>query len=458
MKKILFIWCVFAYTANLSAQKSRIQAIFDYKQFYTPYGGTYIETYLSFVASSLYYMPNDKGNLQSNILVTQILKKEDEIVDYKKYEVLGPELIDSVAVGFNDQQRFMLAPGKYLLEIEVMDLNDPDSTFTSSNQFIQVKLNEGQLNISDIELIDYYKKTTEKNSFSKSGYDLFPLVSNYLPTEIEKLAYYFELYKSDSTCNTFLLQQYIQNYESRDILPKYIKRDKVCLIKVKPEINVFDIKKLPTGNYELVVELKDKNDQVVADKRVFFQRLNSDIKENISLYDSIRFDDIISKDSIDIFLNYLVPIATDMERSVIDYKISQMEDQYKINFFYNFWVNRNEGNPKGEWLIYKDKIEAINLKYSTALTSGYKSDMGIVELKYGEPNSIENKANNSNKVPYQIWHYYHLNKSNNILFVFYQPNLVTKEYELLHSDLPGEIKNKNWKQFLKIDPNSIDTD
>lgn len=455
MKRLLLLLFILT-NLHVFSQDGKTQAIFDYKQFYTPYGSTYIETYLSFVASSLYYMPNKNGNLQANILVTQVIKQKNEIVDFKKYEVLGPELIDSVAVGFNDQQRFMLQPGTYLLELEIMDLNDPDSTSIISNQFVHVSLNEGEINISDIELIDYYKKTEEKNNYSKSGYDLYPLVSNYIPTDIEKLAYYFELYKSDSSCNTFILQQYIRKYETKEILSKYIKRDKVCLIKVKPEISMFNIKKLPTGNYHLVIELRDKNNNVVTDKTLFFQRVNKDVDENMAMIDSIAFDDIVTKDSIDLFLSYLVPIASEMEKSIIQTKLDNMSAQLKMNFFYNFWSNRNKVNPKGEWLKYKEQVKEIDRKYSSNVQRGYETDRGRVELKYGKPNDIADRPNTSGKLPYQIWHYYHLEKANNVLFVFYQPQLVSKHYELLHSDLPGEVKNKNWKEFLKIDPNSLD--
>lgn len=455
MKRLLLL--ILISTSNLVySQDGKVQAIFDYKQFYTPYGSTYIETYLSFIASSLYYMPNKNNNLQSNILVTQIIKQKDEIIDFKKYEILGPELKDSLAVGFNDQQRFMLQPGTYLLEIEIMDLNDPDSTSTISNQFIHVNLNEGEINISDIELIDYYQKTDKKNNYSKSGYDLYPLVSNYIHSEIDKLAYYFELYKSDSTCNTFLLQQYIRQYDSKEILPKYIKRNKVCLEKVKPEINVFNIKKLPTGNYHLVVELRDKNNKVVTDKTLFFQRVNTKMDDENFMYDSISFEHLVSTDSVDKYLEYLTPIASEMEKSIIQTKADKMSNQLKVNFFYNFWSRRNEAFPKKEWLKYRQKVIEINRKYSTKLVAGYATDMGRIELKYGIPNSIANRPNNAGKLPYQIWHYYHLDKVNNVIFVFYQPDLISKSYELLHSDVPGEIKNKSWKQFLKIDPNAID--
>jgi hypothetical protein len=33
-------------------------------------------------------------------------------------------------------------------------------------------------------------------------------------------------------------------------------------------------------------------------------------------------------------------------------------------------------------------------------------------------------------------------------FVFANPNLATYDYELIHSNMPGEIHNANWQQEL----------
>ncbi len=454
--KLKLFFIVILFSSKAFCQDGKVQAIFDYKQFYTPYGATYIETYISFIASSLNYVKNKNGNLQSNIIVTQLIKKQNKIIDFKKYEVLGPELIDSIAVGFTDQKRFMLDPGKYELELEIMDLNDLDSTSTISYQSVEINFNEDAINISDIELIDYYKKTTEKNDFSKSGYDLYPLVTNYLPTEIEKLAYYFELYKKDSTCNSFLMRQYIQHYDTKEILDKYMDRSKVCLEKVKPEVSVFNIKKLPSGNYYLVVELRDKNNNLVTDKRLFFQRVNKNSIEDKEKHDAVSFNKLVTSDSIDEYISYLAPIAGEMERSIILHKKKGMTSQMKMNFFYNFWSMRNEANPKKEWLSYKAKVQKIDREYRTNMFRGYETDMGRVRLKYGDPNTIADRTNTSGKYPYQIWHYYHLEKANNVVFVFYKQQMIQQNFDLLHSNMPGEITNNQWQQFIEVDPSALD--
>lgn len=456
MIKRLLLFFIVLITCTSFAQKARIQAVFDYKQFNTPYGAPYIETYLSFIASSLHYAPNDRGQLQSNIMVTQIFKRDNQIIDFKKYEVLGPELIDSVAVGFTDQKRFQLQPGVYTMDIQLMDLNDPDSLYNSSTQLISVNEFKDNISVSDIEFIDYYKKTEQKNEFSKSGFDLYPLVSNYLSDDIEKLAYYFEIYERDSSDNDYLVTQYIEDYQTKDILGKFIKRKKMKLEKVKPMINIFNIKKLVSGNYNLVVEIRDSQNQLMAIKKIFFQRLNTSYKVDEEIVEQVSFNDVVSADSLDYYMTYLLPIATEVERGVILSKKEGLTDQMKMNYFYTFWSKRDQTNPKGAWEAYRKKVEEVDVVYATRRTRGYETDRGRVEIKYGKPNNVVKRPNSNGQYPYEIWHYYHLENSNDVVFVFYQPQVIRQDYELLHSDLPGEIKNTNWKSFLNVNPSVMD--
>ncbi len=78
-------------------------------------------------------------------------------------------------------------------------------------------------------------------------------------------------------------------------------------------------------------------------------------------------------------------------------------------------------------------------------------------LEYGTPNEIVDRAFEASKglndegwgsVPYQIWHYYKLNNQANKKFVFYNPNIASNDYELIHSDALGEINDPNWYQRL----------
>ena len=427
-----------------------VQAIFNYKQFQIPNKGVYIESYLSFVSSSLKYKAYDSEVLQAKLLVTQILKKGEKVIDFKKYEVLGPVLKDSVAVDFKDQKRFFLEPGEYEIEIIIKDLNNPDPGHSVTRNKISVSAYDKEINISDIELIDYFNKTKKKNQFSKSGYDIYPMVSNYLPTEIEKLVYYLELYNSGKR-KKVLVKQYIETYYGNKLLPNYLKRSVKKLGEVTPILNLFDISKLPSGNYNLVVEIRDSlNELIIADK-VFVQRVNSDIAEEriVSLEQNeqkITYD--LQEDSIDYFLESLMPIANNREFKVLAGNKKKLTYDQKERYFVNFWQNRHGENAISEWNKYRNLISEVNRMFGTRVKRGYETDMGRVFLRYGKPSDVIDKRNEQGTYPYAIWHYYKTNFRSNVIFVFYQSTAANEDFELIHSDMQGEINNSNWKILI----------
>jgi hypothetical protein len=105
-------------------------------------------------------------------------------------------------------------------------------------------------------------------------------------------------------------------------------------------------------------------------------------------------------------------------------------------------------------------VRKADLSFKTRMKKGYETDRGRVFLKYGPPNTIVDRPYEKDVVPYQVWHYYKLGTLSNRRFVFYQPDLIANEFIMLHSDVPGEITNTNWQNYLvrnksiELDPSS----
>ena len=76
------------------------------------------------------------------------------------------------------------------------------------------------------------------------------------------------------------------------------------------------------------------------------------------------------------------------------------------------------------------------------------SDRGRVYLQYGSPNQIIKRSNIFSST-YEIWHFTKL-MINNRRFVFSLVDFGTSEYELVHSDMPGEILNQAWFDIVKV--------
>ena len=65
------------------------------------------------------------------------------------------------------------------------------------------------------------------------------------------------------------------------------------------------------------------------------------------------------------------------------------------------------------------------------------------------PNTIMESPYGPATAPYEIWHYYALgSKQSNAKFVFYNPDMLADNYELIHSNVRGELYNPNWQRLL----------
>jgi len=447
MKKIILALIVII--GFVSVGKSQ-QVIFNYKQFQMPEKGIYIESYLSFIASSLKYKINENKKLQANLLITQVIKQNDSILDFRKFKVKSPELIGNLALDFKDKRQFFLSPGTYNIEIEILDLNRENTKSITSHKIIEIEKYESDINISSIELIDYFSKTKTKNNFSKSGYDIYPMVSSYLSDEVEKLAYYFEIYNSTKDEQSYLIMQYIETYVSQNKLPNFIERKIVKLKPINSILNAFNIKKLPSGNYNLVIELRNSKNKVIASKKIFIQRVNHSFlntNSTIALNDSPIH---LPKDSIDYFMESLLPIANSIEYKILKYNKKKLSHEKKKNYFTNFWESKNSKNPNGQWLHYKARVKYAEQNYGNRIKHGFETDMGRIFLKYGKPNDIIEKLYEQGTYPYVMWHYYKTKSQSNVMFVFYHTTAISNDMELIHSTMRNEISNPNWKYLINI--------
>jgi len=128
-------------------------------------------------------------------------------------------------------------------------------------------------------------------------------------------------------------------------------------------------------------------------------------------------------------------------------------------YLYSFWVNRNKENPEAEWNKYNTDVKKVNKLFSTQTMRGYETDRGRVYLQYGAPDQRTVVESEPNSYPYEIWQYYKLKDQSNRKFLFYNQDLVTNNYTLLHSDAKGEVYDAAWSMKLHkrtIQSNNMD--
>jgi len=472
MKKIIIpILASLLFCGFIPLQAKNLQAYLNYTIFNVPGQEPYIETYMSVAGETVIYKKNDKGLFQGSIEVTFIFRQQDEIKDFDKYQLFSPEIEDTSAIDFSfiDQQRYFISAGEYEMEIIISDLNTDKKPF-SAIQPVTILFDNSKLCFSGIQLVKSFSPSTEQNILTKGSFDLIPLIYNFFPESANNLTYYTEIYNSEKILGTgekFLVVSMIKSFETGTALKEFVSYKKFDTRVVVPVLNEYDISRLPSGNYRLVIEVRNKQNDMVADNEIFFQRSNPNIQFNLADLASIDVNSIFSSrisnnDTLQIFINCLEPIATELEKTFI-YKQSETADlKTKQQFFYNFWASRDPVNPENAWREYYGQVLIVNNVYKTQISKGYESDRGRVYLKYGAPNISSESYNEPSSYPYEIWHYYELGEGQrNKKFVFYSLDMTTNDFKLLHSDAIGEISNYKWEIFLNsrwYDPYSVDAE
>ena len=443
--------CTFLLSCQLFSLYGQLEALFDIKKFRQ--GEQHlVETYLYIFGPSLI---QDKDTNVKNKKVEILLfieNEQKEIVDYKKHIIEGE--IDHVNKnGILDLQRFSLIDGNYNLGLKLVDQTDTNNIEEHQQTFTLSKLNTSEF--SDIELLDKYWKSDSVSKLNKSGFEMIPLVTTYFGPEFNRLSYYTEIYFDEEIIKenpSVILTQSILVKENNKIAGQYNKLNKISSSSVVPVLNSFDLSNLPTGNYVLKLSVMDKNQLILSTKELAFQRtnLNNSMKLNrlnsVSIANTFASD--IHQDSLNEFMECLAPLASNLEKNIIDNKLDDIDDTLKRQFIYSFWYNRFPNNPAYNWSKYKQEVKKTNQLFGTKVRKGYETDRGRIYLKYGPPNTITDRPNEPSAYPYQIWHYYKIGRFNNKRFVFYLPDLVSNDYVILHSTLQGEYFNNNWKTDL----------
>ncbi len=440
----------------------QITAYVDHKTFNTV-SNPYVEVYMEVLANSIHYKKNENGVGKCQIEILQLLKSNDSILAYDKFILINPEE-DSSQIFDNllDVKRYDLVNNQtYTIEITFNDLLDTQTEAQSISLEVKPRFSKFQCEFSDIQLVSSFSKTNQENVLSKSGYDLVPLVSDFLNQDFLKIAYYFEVYHSIDQFGAdgrFILTHFIENTKTKSVAGNFSKTKKQTAQEIIPVLNAFDIRSLPTGSYHLVAQVKDRENKVIAEKRIPFSRYNSRSNTDPKYLKDVNFkntfvEDMLSED-LDDNINCLLPIVDSYDSRLIEHKVPKFSDSLKRQFIYSFWYNKDTQYPENAWMEYKKQVDLVDKLFRTTVKDGYETDRGRTYLKYGKPNTIHDLTHEGNYRPHKIWHYYKVGQYNNIRFVFANPKgAIPNEFQLLHSDLRGEFYNPNWKTQVALGQN-----
>ena len=500
LKTFIFISLLLG-SLKVFAQAKGPEAYLGCASFNTPSGTSYFETYITISGNSLVFGKNTNGQYEGKVKISVQFTQGDSVKASDAYNVLSPFIVDTnkkltlrevnvpaaadrddtVLVNrnidsankrpdFSAVRRYWLPKGEYSIEIKIEDKNNPTAKVVSVKGKVNIGYSIDTIAISDAELLMSYSETKKPGSLTKNGYDMVPYVYSFYPAEIRALNFYTEIYNTAKILpsSKFVIKYYIESDDSHTALSDYIKWTVHESDTVVPILGGFNIEKLHTGRYNLVVEVIDKNDKKLASREYNFIRNNPIDNQNVVNKNLVEVSiagtfvaEIRNKDSLREFVKCLTPIANSDDRYFIDLVNSKTDTVLLKRFFYNFWVSHNPVDPKKAWNDYYLQVQLVNHKFGTSYKKGYQTDRGRVYLEYGAPSQRDQSTINADSYPYEIWEYYKLaDGESDKKFIFYEPSLATNDFVLLHSTVKGEVQNRQWQQVLYgqllMPPTSID--
>lgn len=456
MKKYIVLFLLLMTT--LCSFSQGLKVFISHKAYCTHNMQPYIEFTFIVGGNTVQYALNDQQKYEADVEFRVDMMRADTLVDQLHYILSSDHFADSTRAekpDFADVQNVPLPQGEYFLYFYVKDLHG-DTTWLTYIDKIELNFPEDQISTSKISLYKSISRPESQGFFVKYGYFLPPLYSNFVSEAQYTLPFAVEVYNTPRILGNGKLKAkcYIEDADSRLLVNpnnvldmKYDPKDVVLVFNV---FNVFD---LPSGNYFAVVELTDQKDSLLHVDRIFFQKSNPSVHLNINDYCNVELKntfvefDTNRKELIE-HVKCLYPISNYTERQFYENYMKNVPTDQLQRFFYSFWLKRDPRNPEEAWKKYKKLVDLVEVKYGSRQVRGYLTDRGRVMLQYGQPNDIREVPSDPVTLPYEIWHYYYLHNQSNVKFVFYDPVLTGNDYELLHSNMYGEVSNPNWQMFL----------
>jgi GWxTD domain-containing protein len=454
MKKSIIILALvlIVFAGNAQVKAKRLKPYLSTTTYCVPGMTPFVENAIAIENRSAVYKQFEPGKFKATVQIITTFRKGEETT-FSKIALDSPVVTDTSNLdgAFIGQQRFPLANGEYQMEISITDMNSGDALPTES---VTVELNypDNTPSISDILLFDSYAKAAKPSDCTKSGFDFLPRVYPFYGANEDKLHFYAELYNSDKLYDEgkFLVNYYIETVESSNRMQNFFFNKRFDVSKVNVLLNTIDISELPSGNYYLVVEMHDRSNTLICSKSWFFQRSNPNVAFDMEDLAGVSIantfvGNITEIDTLRKYIRYLDPICSEMERNYSSNLVRTDDTKTMQQFLFNFWSKRSPMNPKQGFEEYLSAVRRVNMSFKTSSYPGYRTDRGYVFLKYGQPDKIMESPNEPGAYPYEIWHYYEVANQHNKRFVFMSKDSAANDYQLIHSDVVGEINNPRWQ-------------
>ena len=388
---VLFCGLVFAQKEKVDDEISSVQRARYYQDFLNfgsdQKGLTRLDVFISVPYKEMQFVVSNDG-LVSNyqISVSIFDENKEKLISEKSWneKVKSPGFENTLSRNNSNisLRSFYIAPGKYTIRTEFED-KETRNPISSESKYI-VRDMSGDEVCSDIMLISSMSSAGSSNR-------IIPNITRNVYSQKSGIPFFYEVYAKKDTVITI-------TYKVIDESKKILYTESISKKLDSGKTQIFHSIKdssFSLGKYLIEVDVKDKNQKLLATTMKMFYSRWSGVPENIK--------------DLDKAIAQLVYIATDKEMKALKEAPTK---EAKLNLYLDFWKKRDPVPSTEENEVFDEYYRRINYanEHFTSYMEGWRCDRGMVSIILGQPNNIERHPFEYDSKPYEIWEYYNLNR------------------------------------------------
>lgn len=312
-----------------------------------------------------------------------------------KVEVRADDFAQTTSPRFYSlrQRSIDIDPGQYIMHLQVRDVESGKISDVRRSLLV-TDFRKDALSLSDVMLVNRLSTDGEVRS-------IIPNISGQLSPHAEGFFVFFEIYNRTNADSVDLTLR-IRNLKNEERF-RTVQREAIRKAKTQAFLKV-DSLKLPLGSYVLTIDAVSVPNEEITET----------VRTQTSRTFAVRSSDLPAV-IVDInkAIDQLIYIARDSEIQYI--RDGEGEDERRRRFL-EFWARRDPDpqTQRNELMEeYYQRVEYANKNFTHYL-EGWRTDMGMVYIRFGSPENIERHPFDYNAKPYEVWYYYQLNRQ----FVF----------------------------------------
>ena len=381
----------------------------------------------------------------------------DSAVTY--FTVRVPSIEEATRKGYRVFNRLStyVKPGVYSARLTVIDVVSKGKGILFMKRVVVPPPKKDHLAISDVcfaYAVDYVGDTPEGSNLRlvRNGFRIIPNPLSVYGTEDSTVSLYAEVYNlafSEDHPSEYQLSLAAMREDStlyRSFGGRVAQQPGKSMVIAES----FEIRDWPPGLYYAQLAVTDLengiSDTVLAPFRIVSRKdliAAAAAQQAFDPYDTLS---LVVKEHLVVYL------LTPAEKSTL----SKLTAKGKSRFLDQYW-REHDSEPSTRKIENRremiERFEYINRFFSSNAekTDGWLTDRGRIYMIYGSADDVKDVPAPRIVNPYSVWYYYHIKDGK---FFVFEDSRGDDDYQLVHSNVSGEIYSKDWQE--KINRGEVD--